>query len=52
MEFVSTFPLDFMYLEAVAIAKILCYCSESSSGNSELVGILSIKKLYLICESA
>jgi hypothetical protein len=31
---------------------ILCCCSESSSGSSWLVGMLSIKKLYLICESA
>ena len=44
---VSTLPLDFKYLEAVAICKILCCYSESSSGSSK-VGILSMKKLYLI----
>lgn len=50
--FVSTFPLYFKYLDAVAIYRILCYYSESSSGSSELVGMLSMKKLYLIYESA
>jgi len=39
------------YLEAVAIIRILLCCSESSSGSS-WVGMLSMKKLYLICESA
>lgn len=49
---VSIGSLNFKYLEALAICNILCCYSESSSGSSELVGILSMKKLYLICESA
>ena len=44
---VSTFCLDFRYLEAVAMWIILLIYSGSSSDNSS-VGMLSTKKLYLI----
>jgi hypothetical protein len=51
MAVVSTFCLDLRNLEAVAMWMILLIYSGSSSDNSS-VGMLSMKKLYLIYESA